>query len=562
MSAESSRRSAWGAAGIYAITAAVLLRQWLQPGVLPGHSNSEAPQRLWELHQILRWFSGETPFGTADLISFPLGRPFWPAMPVADLLMLPMVGPLGDALAFSVVALLLLTVAGLGPFVLAQRLGARAPAALAAGFLLQLNPMMLRNLEDCVLEMACLGLPCLAAAAMLQVMRGQKRAWGGIFAWTALTALSSPYYAVFLALACVPVALKTWRRWRTWLGIAGLCAAANLSAVLPLALVEGDAGRMGHEGGFVVAPPPIVYTSGAAYRGPTGPHSSTERGQAGPPQRGPQAKPSPWLRILARWPVGAMGCLGLLLGLLHPKSRPWSALGIAFFVLGPGIPSVHRALGQGGQSLEGPLQRALAGLPLFDVLGNPTRMLLLVSGLSALAWAQLLQHRWPLAALVALGIGGELTLLRPDLSLPSRVDPTDAQVVGALSAPYMVVPSGHPPLWMPGLARGEALVYSGRAQAPHAYDLGVGQGASDVDALLYLAHQARLPLAQPVAVRPAPSIEIFQTLAQRQVVVVHSALQAPQRAALEATLEQIAAPVVRGEKADLWQLRSVPAQVP
>jgi hypothetical protein len=546
------RRAFWASSALYLGIAAFLLRQWLQPGVLPGHANSEAPQRLWELHQLLRWFSGETPFGHADLIAFPDGRPFWPAMPIADLLMLPMVGALGDALAFSVVALALLTLAGIGPYVLARGLGARAPASFAAGLLLLLNPMMLRNLEDCVLEMACLGLPCLAAAAMIQVMKGQRRAWIGVFVWTALTAFSSPYFAVFLALACLPVAALTWRRWRTWLAIVGVCVTANLSALLPLALVEGDAGRMGHEGGFVVAPPPIVYPGGATYRGPTGPHSSTERSD---PAKGPQAKPSPLLRVLARWPAGVLACLGLLLGLGHRKSRPWAVMGIAFFALGPGVPSLSRAFGQGGQSLEGPLQRLLSALPLMDVLGNPTRMLLLVSALAALAWAQLLQHRWPLAIVLALGVGGELWMLRPDLSLPSRPDPTDVQVVQALSAPYLVVPSGHPPLWMPGLARGEALLYGGRAQVPHAYDLGLGQGASDVVAVLELAVAARLPLAQPIALMGRPEAVDWARLPQRQVVVVHAVLEPKQRLELEAALAPIGRRVVQGTQADLWQLR-------
>ena len=546
------RRAFWASTALYLGIAAFLLRQWLQPGVLPGHANSEAPQRLWELHQLLRWFGGETPFGHADLIAFPDGRPFWPAMPIADLLMLPLMGVIGDALAFSVVALALLTLAGLGPFVLARGLGARVPAALAAGLVLQLNPMMLRNLDDCVLEMACVGLPCLAAAAMIQVFKGQRRAWIGVFLWTALTAFSSPYFAVFLALACVPVALATGRRWRTWLAIAGVCAAANLNALAPLVVVEGNAGRMGHEGGFVVEPPRLVYASGAAYRGPTGPRSATE--QKAPP-KGPQAKPSPVLRILARWPAGVMGCLGLLLGLAHRKSRPWAALGIAFFVLGPGVPSLSRAFGQGGQALEGPLQRLLYALPLMDVLGNPTRMLLLVSALASLAWAQLVQHRWPIALLLGFGVCGELYLLRPDLSLPSREDPTDQQVVEALTEPYLVVPSGHPPVWMPGLARGEALLYGGRAQVPHAYDLSMGQGASDVDALRALAHQARLPLAQAVAIDTRPEPVDWARLPQRQVVVVHAVLEPKQRADLEYALAQIGRPLVRGSKADLWQLQ-------
>lgn len=457
-------------------------------------------------------------------------------------------------MAFSVVALGLLTLAGLGPYVLARGLGARAPAAFAAGLLLLLNPLMLRNLDDCVLEMACLGLPCLAAAAMIQVFKGGskrelRRAWGGVFLWTALTALSSPYYAVFLALTCAPVAVATWRRWRTWLGGIVLCAAANLSALLPLALVEGEAGRMGHAGGFVVAPPPIVYPGGAPYRGARPEPSTKGARHAG------QAKPSELLRVLARWPAGMMACLGLLLGLLHPKSRPWAALGIAFFVLGPGLPSLTRAFGQRDQVMDGPLQRALSGLPLMDVLGNPSRMLLLVSSLAALSWAQLIQHRWPLAIFLAMGVGGELWLLRPEFSLPARPDPTDSQVVRALSAPYLVVPSGHPPLWMPGLARGEALLYGGRAQVPHTYDLGLGHGALDVDAVRELAQAAYLPMAKHVGWAGDAEAVDWARLPQRQVVVVHAVLKPQQRLELEAALAPIGRRVVQGTQADLWQLR-------
>ena len=184
----------------------------------------------------------EAPLGQADLLAWPEGRGLWPVGPLIDALHTPLTWLFGDSLAMALVGVLLLTLAGLGPAVLARVAGAGTAGALAAGAMVQLSPYLLTNLDQMVIELGAIGVAALAAAAILHALRGGP--WWPALVGIGATTLCSPYYALFLALGCaltlpvvrtrrwLPIAtrrprlaggLVLWLHWRVRGGVLALC---------------------------------------------------------------------------------------------------------------------------------------------------------------------------------------------------------------------------------------------------------------------------------------------------------------------------------------------------
>lgn len=559
---------------LHFVVALLLLRAWFSEDMLPGGGASELDQRLALLHQQARWVLGQAPIGHADLLGFPQGRPFWSATPFPDLFMLALMPLVGDARAFALVTAALLGLTGLGPHLLARRLGASPAPALLAGVLLECSPFLLNSLEGAVVEMAAAGLPFLAALEMLRVLEGERRRLPWVGFWVLATALSSPYYAVFLVLACALALAGTWRSWRQWLQIVGMGALAGGFALGLLAAVEGPEGRLGFSDGFTVSPPQNrVLASGRPApkpkRGQAAPppgagHLGADRPTRGPasaapdPKRRPAGRPPRWRRILVRWPGGFLASLLLLAGLARRESRPWSAMGLFFFLLGPGVPAMVMALELGRPDAAGPLQRALDSLPLLGVLGNPRRMLVLVTALAGLAGARLLtgMGRWTPGLAVGLTVLalGELSLARPALSIPATPDVVGSEGLETLTGPALVLPAAHPPYWMEGGGQGSALLVTARASVPGAHDLRLGASASDHGQVAALARVGGLAMAEQ-AWSAAPAEPDWETQPYRELVLVVHRLEPEQIQALERWLAERADPQHMGDKLHIWRFR-------
>ncbi len=525
-------------AGLFLLSALALLRHWLLPGRLPGSPTGEGPQRLFEAHQLTRWLTGEAPLGQADLLAWPEGRGLWPVGPLIDALHTPLTWLVGDSLAMALVGVLLLTLAGLGPAVLARVAGAGRAGALAAGAMVQLSPYLLTNLDQMVIELGAIGVAALAAAAILHALRGGP--WWPALVGIGATALCSPYYALFLALGCaltLPVV-----RTRRWLPIATGGALVCTLALAPFVAIEGSgAGRLSQDfsQGFTVGPGQRVHVDG----------SKPRLGRKDPRPQAPA--PSRWKEVVLRWPAGVVPCGLLLLGLVSPRSRRWSALGLVFFLLGPGVPSLVRAFGARGGELAGPIQWLLKELPGGSLFGNPQRMLLAVTVCSSTAAALLLDRRRAWAGGVLLLLVGELWLGRPDLAVAASRDDFDEAVVDALDGPFALFPSGDPPLWMPNAARGETLLYAGRSGSPTPYDRATGHGAADLDLLMALAEAAHVPVGRGALQDHSRFDRQVQYL-----VLQHSRLSPDEEEGARGWLQEHAVLVVEGETASLFRVTS------
>jgi hypothetical protein len=532
------------------LPAPILLRG-VGPGRLLGGPFSEAGRHVWSQAQVLRWLTGEAPWGHADLIAFPEGRGFWPVSPLLNALELPLTGVFGLVGGCTALAVLLILLAGAGPYALCRSLGLGRAGALAAGLSVQLAPFLLTNLGDAILEVYAVGIACLAGAALARwIQTGERRwlAWAGLGVFA--TATSSPYFALYLALVCVFVGGFTWRQWRRWLAYAGVAALACGLAVSPYLLTErGKGGRLTetHEQGWTLQPDHLVDPDSGrqVMRRP-----NTARGGPGEagPMRGP---PSTLERELGRWQPGAVATLAVLLGLAFRRSRPWAGLGLFLFLVGPGLPMLLRLTG-----LPGPTQAPLALLQEqlgLTLLGNPTRLFVPFILVSAVALAAMVDKRAWAAALACGLVVAETGTVKRGIELPSVPLTHEDHVLEAITGPFFIFPTGDPPAWQQDVTFGESMFLAGLADQPVAYDFSTGEQGLDLPGIVTLARAGGVPLGMALNRRfgelPPQPFSDFSA-----VLILEDRLPPDQRSRLRAWLEEHGTLLAEGDNTSAWKL--------
>lgn len=530
------QRLSWA---LYLLPALALLRGALAPGRMLGGPYGEATRKLFGHLQLLRWLRLEAPVGHADLINWPDGRGFWPVAPLLDLVQLPFSLTLGAIAGLSVLALVLLVLSGVGPYLLVRVCGGGRPGALAAGLVVQLSPFLLTNLGDAIVEVSCVGIAALAVAGLVRWHASGRRrdlalAGLGVFA----TAASSPYFAIYLAIGCLCAAAWTWRAWRRWLAFAGVAAVACAVAIAPIWLTErGDDGRLSevHSHGWSLHPGELVSPSTGqvvARRPSTGGAIAAE-------------PPPAWLRSMARWQPGWLVALAALVGLGFRRSRPWSILALVFFALGPGIPMLLRQLGRPGD-IQAPLSWLVGG----DFLSNPTRLLVpwILSSAVGLGLVIDRYRAWAVAcAILALA---EPLVLKRGFELPSVEQPFDEVVVDAIDDPFSIFPSGDPPAWQPEVGFGESMLLAGLADQPIGYDFATGATDPSLGLTLRLAEAGDVPVG----------IELYRSRdrldedhAPPLLVLLEDRIDTV--GAVRASLSDTHDLVVEGERQSVWRRR-------
>ena len=551
-----------GSGALLALAPIWILRHALRPGHVPGTELSEVWGRLFVTSQVERWLTGHATPGWGDLLAYPEGRPFWPVDPLVQLIELPLGMVVGPSLALSLLTLVWLWLAGVGPARLALRLGADRSGALTAGLLVQLSPYLLRNLHDFVLEVLALGLVALAMDEALRAVRldaPRARDWLRVGGSVLLVAGASPYYAVFLALIGLLGPALWWRSWRRWLAVAGCGALACGLALAPLLVAEGDdAGRLGPQyraSGYALTPSPLVdpVTRRPApprppVRAPQGPGPGLESPDAGGP---PAAPPPAWKRALHRAPGGAALLGGMLLALLLPGARRAALVAWGIFVVSPGLPLARRALGQHVDEVGGVVGVVLSVLPL----GNPTRFLAMAVLCGAVAVGLSVRARPWLVVGLALAAGTEAWSTLPNGTSPATRLTHDPAVLSELSGPTLVFPSGDPPLWHPDVGPKEVLHLAGLAGVPVAYDYGRGGLPADLSALLRLAELGRVPVGVRALEQGSPiddSAEAWAELPFTHILLLEDRLLPPERTAIRAWLEAHATLLAEGAHSSAW----------
>lgn len=466
---------------LYALVALTVMREALVEGNLPGTWNGEAWGRAAITAQLLRWLSGDTRVGNSDLLNWPDGLSLWPIDPLLQLLAMPAEALLGGGAGVTAVMLVLLWVAGIGPYWLSRSLGAGILSSTLVGLLVQLAPYLLRNLMDAVVEVGAIGLVAIAVIGIRKaLMTGTPRAVLLAGLGILIVAGSSPYYAVYLALGCAFAIAASPTLWRRWLAVAGAGALACALALAPLWLAEG-----GEHGRFV------EHASTQGYQHAPSPMIAGSQPILPPKER--TGRPPAWRRLLQRAPAGASILLAGIVGLVFPGGRRWVVLGLVFFLGGPGPDLIGRMMGARGSPLDGPLLTMLNSLPLTDSLGNPTRMLAPFALLCAVGFGQAMHRRWWLGLPVAALMVAEAFMTLPALSIPATATATEPLVLEALEGPTIIVPSGDFPVWSPAVAPKEAVFLAAQAGVPIAADYGRQRIPADLPVQLAILQAAGAP---------------------------------------------------------------------
>lgn len=483
-----------------AALAATLCRSALRPGQLLGVPTGESWGRAFVTRQISRWWQ-DIPVGRADLLGWPEQTLLWPIDPALQLIQLPAELLLGPGQGLALAAVVVLSVSGWATGHLALRLGASLPAALSAALLVESAPYLLRNLQDAVLEASAVGFAALAAARIVDAVLDPTR-WRLLWVGLSVLLLSavSPYYTVYLALGCglcVPLVRR-----RAWLGVAAVSALACALALLPLLLTEGGShGRFSlPPGGYQLNPGPLATADGLAFPRP---------------RLNPPGASGGWPEILYRTPGGAAVLLAAALALALRGGRRWAALGVVFFIGGPGVPMLLRALEVPGVRIDSPLQWLLKVMPATASLGNPTRLLSPWIVLSAVGFA-LAVTRLHRGWLLLVGVSGlalvELGAQLPGLVLPSTPYRAPVSVLSALEGPTVVFPSGDFPLFHPDVSPKEALFLAGLAAVPVPADYGRFRIPADLGEQRVLSRISGAPLSAPCLEIPIPPPAEFSSL--------------------------------------------------
>ena len=528
-----------------ALAPAVLLRGSLAAGHFPGQTYGEGWGRLFAIGQVSRWLTGTAPVGRGDLLAHPDGMTFWPVDPLttgaAALLQLIAGGDAAaSALALTTTFLVLLTLTGLGAWILARSLGASPWGASAGALALQLHPFVLRSAADSISEVLALGPLLLLGAAAVHAWRGGRRRWWLLGGAAAATALTSPYFAVYGAIFWV--GLLPWAAWRRearrWAGVAAVPLVVFSLVAAPLVWAEhGPGGRLDERftgGGFQLAPSGQVMITA---EGGITPAPRPRPGSGAGPTSHTAAKsmgafeaPSRWMWLLHRFPGGLACALAGILGLASRRSRPWALLALVMLALGAGPPLVKHVLTPGPTDISSPLQDLLQLLPLTDRLGNAQRLVILWAIPACIAGGIATARRWPLAVLLALVTITEAQLVFPELRLPTSDVDVDTRLMDAIQGPVVTFPRGDPPLWNPSAAPKRSLFLATLHGGAVAADYGRGRTPADLDLVATLASWSAVALSPEAAHRaveaglPAPDPEGFG-----QLLVLHESLNDDQR---------------------------------
>lgn len=549
------------AALAHLLVALLLFRNALSLDRFPGVSLGEGWGRLFVTAQVRRWLDGDAPFGQADLLAWPGGMSFWPTDPLVQVIQAPLSGPLGDTLALTLVSIAMLTLAGVGPHLLARTLGARPLAAAAAGVVVQLCPFVLRHGADLVLEALAIGPATIAAAAIAHALAAKVLRVPhllGVGLGVLGCAATSPYYAIYLALVCGIWAVATRasrRRWRRWLWIAAFGAIACGLAILPLLLTEsGPHGRLGPAfsgQGYAVTPTRVVRPSGRPVPRRQGRMPSPRPEQA-------QQRQDAMSHLAQRIPGGATLLLLTLVGLCWARTRRLALLALLLLLLGPEPWLAAARIVPHFPRQQGPLAALFSVAPITRSLGNAGRLVAAFAVLAALVGARL-ATRWPaLAPVLVLCAGLEARARYRGLALPSTQIAVPAGVLDSLSGPTVFFPSGDPPMWHPQVAPKETLFLAGRAGVPVAYDYGRTRQPADLAVQVRLSRVADTPVGVS-ALRTSPALPddaaAWSKLPFSNILVLGDRLEAGESEALSAWLSKHA--TLRLQRGD-WSVWSWP----
>lgn len=262
--------------------------------------------------------------------------------------------------------------------------------------------------------------------------------------------------------------------------------------------------------------------------------------------RGP---PSALERELGRWQPGAVATLVVLLGLFFRRSRPWAALGLSLFLIGPGLPMFLRLTG-----LPGPETAPLAMLQErlgLTLLGNPTRLFVPFILVSAVALAAMIDKRAWAAALACGLVVAETATVKRGLELPSVPLTHEEHVLEAIEGPFFVFPTGDPPAWQQDVTFGESMFLAGLADRPVAYDFSTGEEGLDLPGIVTLARAGGVPLGMTLNKRfeelPEQPFSDFSA-----VLILEDRLHPSQRERLRAWLEEHGSLLAEGENTSAW----------
>ncbi len=312
------------------------------PFRVPAQDGEALYGSLYGAAMVQRWWLMEADPGTADTLVGDT-RPWWPESPMAALLQA--VLPLDPGFSLGLLIAGAVWLAGYGPYRLGRSAVGSGWGPVVAGLAVQSSPMVLRGIPGT--DLAALGVGALALG-----LAEPRLAWlGGLWSWPA---------AVFLAGAGVV-------RRNLWLMIAGLPALAALfpATDLPGALSSSPSplpsapGYFGKSGALFPMPPPETVELRQRARqtglwlsaGESAGAQPTSRpglpgGQAPPgaplpgalgtdPGAAPEGPQRHWIGAvlvpMQRIHGGPVLLLGLLLGLLDPRARRWSVVGLTLW---------------------------------------------------------------------------------------------------------------------------------------------------------------------------------------------------------------------------------------
>ncbi len=519
----SALRKAWPA--VYLIAPTALLAPAVGSHRLPGLPGEPLFATLVQGAQVGRWLQELDRWGNTGLVDGS-GPHYWPAQ-------LGIGGPLAlleialpEPFAYALLLGLALTLAGIGPALLARRvIGAEGVAPwLIAGLCVQLSPPVLRCAWDGELAVLAIGPFCLALAA--------ERGWAA-----AIWGLVSGGMGALTALLTALGSLLARRPW---------ALAALLPPLLLLALLHGYL-HSGPWPGSTTAPegssfvPAYVAVAGAVFpEAPALVEASQGAGEA-----------VGWASLPLRVHGGPVALLGCLLGLVWRRSRPWALLGLVALVL------LHLGLGPlpppGGTPAEpAAWLRALADhLP--GGVGAPELLIPVVLA-AGLGWAALVRWRREASVFVLAVVLWTSPLLPlgrlPVTNLPPL--PAAEALAGVDPGPVVLLPAVAPPFRQPGAGKAELLHLAARLDRPLPLDTSLtGAGL--------IAHTASA-LDHPVDVGAASTIWDLRQIAPRDVadgvgalLVDAQAYTPEQNALLRLELQRLfGPPVAEDERWLLW----------
>ena len=171
---------------------------------LPGDPSGDTGAYIWNLwifrHELLR--HGHLPFSTSHVFAYSGGADFslHNYAPIAGALGAPLIGTLGVVGAFNVVLLALITLSGLGVFVLARRLGLGTAAAWSAGALFIASPVLTARETAHLSLVIAAPLPLFLWALLRTFDTKRVKDAALVGALVAAASYSDAYYGVYCAI--------------------------------------------------------------------------------------------------------------------------------------------------------------------------------------------------------------------------------------------------------------------------------------------------------------------------------------------------------------------------